>query len=166
MEQAVYAFDATTIDLYLSLFPWAKFRQRKGAIKLQTLLDLRGSIPTLIYITHGKIHEVNLVDELIIEPGAIYIFDRGYLDFARIYKLHQSMAFFVIRVKSNFHFRRIYSQPADKSKGMQADQSIELHGFYVRKDYPERLRRVRDFDAEKNERLIFLTNDLCHLHDR
>ena len=158
LKQTVYAFDATTIDLCLSLFPWAQFRQRKGAIKLHTLLDLRGSIPTLIFVTHGKVHEVNLLDELFVEPGAIYIFDRGYLDFARLYKIHQASAFFIIRAKSNFRFRRIYSQPADKSKGVQADQIIELHGFYVHKDYPERLRRIRYFDAEKNKRLIFLTN--------
>jgi len=158
LKQTVYAFDATTIDLCLSLFPWAQFRQRKGAIKLHTLLDLRGSIPTLIFVTHGKVHEVNLLDELFVEPGAIYIFDRGYLDFARLYKIHQASAFFIIRAKSNFRFRRIYSQPVDKSKGVQVDQIIELHGFYVHKDYPERLRRIRYFDAEKNKRLIFLTN--------
>jgi len=161
LKQTVYAFDATTIDLCLSLFPWAQFRQRKGAIKLHTLMDLRGSIPTLIFVTHGKIHEINLLDELIVEPGAIYIFDRGYLDFARLYKIHQARAFFIIRAKSNFRFRRMYSQPADKSKGIQADQIIELHGFYARQDYPERLRRIRYFDAEKNKRLIFLTNHVA-----
>lgn len=159
LKQAAYAFDATTIDLCLSLFPWAKFRQRKGAIKLHTLLDLRGSIPTLIYVTPGKVHEVNLLDELIVEPGAIYIFDRGYLDFARLYKIHQAGAFFIIRAKSNFRFRRIYSQPVDKSKGVQSDQIIELRGFYAKKDYPARLRRIRYFDAEKQKRLVFLTND-------
>jgi hypothetical protein len=159
LQQTVYAFDATTIDLCLSLFPWAKFRQHKGAIKLHTLLDLRGSIPTLIYVTHGKTHEVNLLDELPIESGALYLFDRGYLDFARLYLLHQSLAFFVIRAKSNFRFRRIYSQPVDKSKGVQADQIIELHGFYARQDYPERLRRIRYFDPEKKKRLVFLTNN-------
>jgi hypothetical protein len=159
LEQAVYAFDATTIDLCLSLFPWAKFRQRKGAIKLHTLLDLRGSIPTLIYITQGKTHEVNLLDDLLVEPGAIYIFDRGYLDFSRLYKIHQCGAFFIIRAKSNFRFRRIYSQPVDKTKGVQADQIIKLRGFYARKDYPERLRRIRYLDPEKKKRLIFLTNN-------
>jgi len=158
LKQTVYAFDATIIDLCLSLFPWAQFRQHKGAIKLHTLMDLRGSIPTLIFVTHGKIHEIKLLDELILEPGAIYILDRGYLDFARLYKIHQARAFFIIRAKSDFRFRRMYSQPAQKSKGVQADQVIELHGFYVRKDYPERLRRIRYFDAEKNKRLIFLTN--------
>ena len=161
LKQTVYAFDATTIDLCLSLFPWAQFRQRKGAIKLHTLMDLRGSIPTLIFVTHGKTHEIKLLDELILEPGAIYIFDRGYLDFARLYKIHQARAFFIIRAKSNFRFRRMYSQAAQKSKGIQADQVIELHGFYVRKDYLERLRRIRYFDAEKNKRLIFLTNHVA-----
>jgi Transposase DDE domain/Domain of unknown function (DUF4372) len=159
LQQTVYAFDATTIDLCLSLFPWAKFRQRKGAIKLHTLMDLRGSIPTLIFVTHGKVHEVNLLDDLLVEPGAIYILDRGYLDFARLYKMHRSGAFFIIRAKSNFRFRRLYSQKADKAKGVQADQIIELHGYYARKDYPDRLRRVRYYDAEKKKRLIFLTNN-------
>ncbi len=159
LEQAVYAFDATTIDLCLSLFPWARFRQHKGAIKLHTLLDLRGGIPTFIYVTHGKIHEVNLLDELLVESGAIYLFDRGYLDFGRLYRIHQSRAFFIIRAKSNFRFRRIYSQPVDKSKGVQADQIIKLQGFYARKDYPERLRRIRYFDPEKKKRLSFLTNN-------
>ncbi len=158
LKQTIYAFDATTIDLCLSLFPWAQFRQRKGAIKLHTLMDLRGSIPTLIFVTHGKVHEVNLLDDLLIEPGAIYLLDRGYLDFARLYKIHRAGAFFIIRAKSNFRFRRLYSQKADKAKGVQADQIIELQGFYARKDYSDRLRRVRYYDAEKKKRLIFLTN--------
>jgi len=159
LEEAVYAFDASTIDLCLSVFPWAKFRQRKGAIKLHTLMDLRGSIPTLIFITHGKVHEINLLDELIFEPGAIYLFDRGYLDFARLYKIHQSPAVAIIRAKRNFRFRRLFSQPADKPKGIQADQIIQLHGFYSHRDYPDRLRRIRYFDAEKQKRLVFLTNN-------
>jgi Domain of unknown function (DUF4372)/Transposase DDE domain len=159
LEEAVYAFDASTIDLCLSVFPGAKFRQRKGAIKLHTLMDLRGSIPTLIFITHGKVHEINLLDELLFEPGAIYLFDRGYLDFARLYKIHQSPAFFIIRAKRNFRFRRLLSQPADKAKGIQADQIIQLHGFYSHRDYPDRLRRIRYFDAEKQKRLVFLTNN-------
>ena len=161
LEEAVYAFDASTIDLCLSVFPWAKFRQRKGAIKLHTLMDLRGSIPTLIFITHGKVHEINLLDELLFEPGAIYLFDRGYLDFARLYNIHQSPAFFIIRAKRNFRFRRLFSQPADKAKGIQADQIIQLHGFYSRRDYPDRLRRIRYFDAEKQKRLVFLTNNFA-----
>ena len=126
--------------------------------EISYLLDLRGSIPTLIFVTHGKVHEVNLLDELLIEPGAIYIFDRGYLDLARFYKIHQAGALFIIRAKSNFCFRRIYSQQADKSKGVEADQIIGLHGFYVYKDYPERLSRIRYFDTEKTKGLIFLTN--------
>jgi hypothetical protein len=159
LQQTVYAFDATTIDLCLTLFPWAKFRQRKGAIKLHTLLDLRGSIPTLIFMTSGKVHEINLLDDLVIEPGAIYILDRGYLDFARLNKIHRAGAFFIIRAKRNFRFHRLYSQKADKAKGIQADQIIELHGYYARKDYSERLRRIRFYDAEKEKRLIFLTNN-------
>jgi len=159
LEEAVYAFDASTIDLCLSVFPWAKFRQRKGAIKLHTLMDLRGSIPTLLFITHGKVHEINLLDELLFEPGAIYLFDRGYLDFARLYKIHQSPAFFIIRAKRNFRFRRLFSQPVDKAKRIQADQIIQLHGFYSHRDYPDRLRRIRYFDAEKQKRLVFLTNN-------
>lgn len=159
LEEAVYAFDASTIDLCLSVFPWAKFRQRKGAIKLHTLMDLRGSIPTLIFITHGKVHEVKLLDELLFEPGAIYLFDRGYLDFARLYKIHQSPAFFIIRAKRNFRFRRLFSHPADKTQGIQADQTIQLHGFYSHRVYPDRLRRIRYFDAEKQKRLVFLTNN-------
>ena len=158
LKQTVYAFDATTIDLCLSLFSWAQFRQRKGAIKVHTLMDLRGSIPTLIFVTHGKIHEVNLLDDLLVEPGAIYLFDRGYLDFGRLYQFDQAKAFFVIRAKRNFRFRRLYSQVVDKTQGIQADQIIELHGFYACKDYPTRLRRIRYFDTEKNKRLIFLTN--------
>jgi hypothetical protein len=158
LKQTVYAFDATTIDLCLSLFSWAQFRQRKGAIKVHTLMDLRGSIPTLIFVTHGKIHEVNLLDDLLVEPGAIYLFDRGYLDFGRLYQFDQAKAFFVIRAKRNFRFRRLYSQIVDKTQGIQADQIIELHGFYACKDYPTRLRRIRYFDTEKNKRLIFLTN--------
>ena len=159
LKQTVYAFDAPTIDLCLSLFPWAQFRQRKGAIKLPTLMDLRGSIPTLIFVTPGKVHEVNLLDDLPIEPGSVYISDRGYLDFARLYKIHRAGALFVIRAKSNFRFRRLYSQKADKAMGIQADQIIELHGFYARRDYPDRLRRIRYYDAEKKKRLIFLTNN-------
>jgi hypothetical protein len=159
LDQTVYALDATTIDLCLSLFPWALFRKNKGAIKLHTLLDLRGSIPTLIIITHGKYHEVNILDHLPLEAGAIYILDRGYLDFARLYKIHQSLAFFVTRAKRNFNFKRIYSQPADKSVGVQADQIIRLTGFYAKRDYPEKLRRISYFDSGNNKRLVFLTNN-------
>jgi hypothetical protein len=159
LNQTAYALDSTLIDLCLSLFPWAKFRKHKGAIKLHTLLDLRGSIPSLVVITHGKIHDVTILDQLIFEPGAFYIVDRGYLDFARLYVIHQSSAFFVTRAKSNFSFKRLYSRPVDKSTGVQCDQIIILEGFYARKDYPEKLRRVRYFDVTQNKRLVFLTNN-------
>jgi hypothetical protein len=159
LDQTVYALDATIIDLCLSVFPWAKFRANKGAVKLHTLLDLRGSIPVVISITHGKIHDVNILDELFIEAGAIYIMDRAYIDFSRLYRIHQSQAFFVTRPKSNFVFKRLYSQPVDKSTGVQVDQIITVAGFYALKDYPEKLRRIRYFDAETKKRLIFLTNN-------
>jgi Domain of unknown function (DUF4372)/Transposase DDE domain len=160
LNQTAYALDSTTIDLCLSLFPWAKFRKYKGAIKLHTLLDLRGSIPSLVIITHGKIHDVTILDQLTFEPGAFYIVDRGYLDFTRLYMIQQSSAFFVTRTKSNFRFKRLYSRPVDKSTGVQADQIIVLEGFYSRKAYPDKLRRIRYFDANQNKRLVFLTNNL------
>jgi len=159
LNQTAYALDSTTIDLCLSLFPWAKFRAHKGAVKLHTLLDLRGSIPSLLIITHGKVHDVHILDQLIFEPGAFYIIDRGYLDFDRLYAIHQASAFYVIRAKSNFRFKRLYSRPVDKSSGVQSDQIIVLEGFYSHKAYPEKLRRIRYFDAEQNKRLIFLTNN-------
>jgi hypothetical protein len=159
LDKTVYALDASVIDLCLSLFPWAKFRKTKGAIKLHTLLDLHGNIPTLIFITDGKVHDVNILDELPVEPGAFYIMDRGYLDFARLYFMHRSLAFFVIRAKKNFNCRRLYSCPVDKSTGVQCDQVVVLSGFYAYKAYPEKLRRIRYFDAEKNKRLVFLTNN-------
>jgi len=159
LEQSVYALDATTIDLCLSLFPWATFRRRKGAVKLHTLLDLRGNIPTIAVITPGRVHEVNILDEIPIEPGAIYILDRAYLDFSRLHRIHQSSAFFVIRAKSGFRFRRLYSQPVDKASGLQCDQIVSLHGFYARKDYPGKLRRIRFYDSDQDRRLVFLTNN-------
>ena len=159
LNQTIYALDATIIDLCLSVFPWAKFRKGKGAVKLHTLLDLRGSIPVIISITHGKIHDVNILDELFIEAGAIYIMDRAYVDFARLYRIHQSLAFFVTRAKSNFVFKRLYSQPVDKSTGVQADQIIIVTGFYTLKDYPMKLRRIRYLDTETKKRLVFLTNN-------
>lgn len=159
LEQTVYALDSTTIDLCLSLFPWAKFRQRKAAVKLHTLMDLRGSIPSLIFITHGKVHDVKVLDHLIVEPGAIYIMDRGYVDYARLYRIQQSSAFFVTRAKSNFGFKRLYSHPVDKSTGLQCDQTILLKGFYAKKNYPEKLRRIPYFDFEKDKRFVFLTNN-------
>lgn len=159
LDQTVYAFDSTTIDLCLSLFPWARFRKNKAAVKLHTLLDLRGSIPSFIQITEGKIHDVNILDDLIPEPGSFYILDRGYLDFERLYRLHQALAFFVIRSKSNFQFRRLYSHPIDKATGLISDQTIMLTTFYSAQAYPEKLRRVRYFDTETNKRLSFLTNN-------
>ncbi|MFH0870929.1 MAG: IS4 family transposase, partial [bacterium] len=156
--QAIYALDATVIDLCLSLFPWAKFRRHKGAVKLHALLDLRGNIPTIVFITPGKVHEVNLLDQIPIEAGAIYLLDRAYGDFARLYRIHQSSAFFVTRAKGNFRFERLYSRPVDKSEGVQCDQIIVLHHFYAKKDYPEKLRRIRFYDTEQNRRLVFLTN--------
>jgi len=159
LDQTAYALDSTLIDLCLSLFPWAKFRKRKGAIKLHTLLDLRGNIPSLIIITHGKIHDVVILDQLSFEPGAFYIFDRGYLDFARLHKIHRASAFFVTRAKSNFQFKRLYSQPVNKSQGVQCDQIIVLKGFYAKKDYPDKLRRIRYFDITQNQWFVFLTNN-------
>jgi hypothetical protein len=159
LDQTAYALDATIIDLCLSLFPWAKFRNRKGAIKLHTLIDLRGSIPAVVIITHGKIHEVTILDDLLIEPGAIYIMDRGYLDFARLHRIHQSSGFFVTRAKRNFNYKRLYSNSADKKTGVQCDQIVILKGFYARKDYPDKLRRIRYHDAENNKTLVFLTNN-------
>ena len=159
LNQTAYALDSTTIDLCLSLFPWAKFRTHKAAVKMHTLLDLRGSIPSVIIITHGKIHDVNILDQLIFEPGAFYIIDRGYLDFDRLYAIHQALAFIVTRAKSNFRFRRLYSRPVDKSTGVQSDQSVILEGFYSRKAYPDKLRRIRYFDTDQNKRFVFLTNN-------
>jgi hypothetical protein len=159
LAQTVYALDSTTIDLCLSLFPWARFRKRKGAIKLHTLLDLRGNIPSFIRITKGKVHDVNILDELIPEPGAFYIMDRGYIDFARLYILTQCSAFFVTRAKTNLKFRRLYSHPVDKATGLKCDQTIVLTGVDTLDDYPEKLRRVRYFDVEPPQKLIFLTNN-------
>ena len=137
LKQTVYALDATTIDLCLSLFPWARFRKHKGAVKLHTVLDLRGNIPSFILITHGKVHDVHLLDQLAFEPGAFYIMDRGYLDFRRLYKVSVAAAFFVTRAKKNFVFNRLYSLDVDKSTGVLSDQIISLRGFYSRKRYPE-----------------------------
>lgn len=160
LEQTVYALDSTIIDLCLSLFPWALFRKKKGAVKLHTLIDLRGNIPTVIFITHGKVHDVNILDALVIEAGAIYVMDRGYLDFQRLCTIHQSSAFFVTRAKSNFDFKRLYSKPVDKSTGVLCDQIVTLQGFYARKSYPDKLRRIKYHDAAKNKKLVFLTNNL------
>jgi len=159
-DQSVYALAATTLELCLSLFPWAMFRKHKGAVKLHALLDLRGNIPTIAVITHGRVHEVNILDEIPFEAGAVYVVDRAYLDFGRLYRIHQASAFFVIRAKSSFRFQRLYSQPVDKATGLQCDQIVALHGFYAKKDYPELLRRIRFYDREQDRRLVFLTNNV------
>ena len=159
LEQTVYALDASTIDLCLSLFPWARFRKTKGAIKLHTLLDLRGNIPTFISITDGKVHDVKVLDELLPEPGSFYIMDRAYLDFGRLYALNQFMGFFVIRSKSNTKFRRLYSHEIDKSTGLRCDQTIVLTGRDSAKDYPDKLRRVKFFDENTEKTFSFLTNN-------
>ena len=159
LQQTVYALDATTIDLCLSMFPWATFRQTKAAIKVHTLLDLRGSIPTFIYISDGTMHDVNILDVLPIEPGAFYIMDRGYLDYARLHSISQAAGFFVTRAKSNFKCRRIYSHHIDRSTGLRCDQTIMLTGFYSLKGYPSKLRRVKYYDIETGKTLVFLTNN-------
>ncbi|MFH1235460.1 MAG: IS4 family transposase [Parcubacteria group bacterium] len=160
LEQTVYALDSTTIDLCLKLFPWARFRKRKGAVKLHTLLDLQGNIPTVIIITTGKVHDVNILDELIFEAGAFYVMDRGYVDFARLYRIQQNSAFFVTRAKKNFHCRRPYSNPVTKSIGVCVDQRGVLKGNNAKKDYPEKLRRIKFYDKERDKVLVFLTNNL------
>ena len=158
LEETAYVFDSSTIDLCLSLFPWARFRRRKAAIKLHTLMDLRGNIPCFIRITEGKTHDVNVLDELVLEPGAFYIMDRGYIDFARLYTFTQQAAFFVIRAKRNLDYTRRSSLAVDKTTGLRSDQRIVLHGPGTSKDYPDALRRISYFDAESENRLVFLTN--------
>ena len=150
--------DTTTIDLCLSLFPWAHFRSTKSAVKMHTLLDLRGNIPTFIRVTTGDVHDVNILDEIIPQPGAYYVMDRGYLDYARLYRIHLSSAFFVTRAKRNLDASRIYSQQVDKQTGILADQSIALNGYDSRKDYPGHLRRIRYRDSDTGKDLVFLTN--------
>jgi hypothetical protein len=159
LKQTAYALDSTTIDLCLSLFPWARFRRRKGAIKLHTLIDLRGNIPCFVRITHGKTHDVRVLDVLPIEPGAFYVMDRGYLDFGRLHRLHSGLAFFVTRAKSNLDFSRRSSRRVDKSKGLRSDQTIVLNGPKTSRLYPGPLRRVVYRDAETGKRLVFLTNN-------
>jgi hypothetical protein len=161
LKQAAYALDSTTIDLCLSLFPWAKFRKHKAAVKVHTLMDLKGSIPCFIRVTDGKVHDVNIFDELILEPGSFYIMDRGYLDFARLYAFTQNLSFFVTRAKSNLHYRRCYYRKVDKTTGLRCDQTIVLKGYYASKDYPAGLRRISYFDAETDKRLVFLTNNFA-----
>jgi IS4 transposase len=159
LEATVYALDSTTIDLCLSLFDWAPFRSTKAAVKMHTLLDLRGAIPAFIHISDGKMHDVNVLDILPIEAGAFYVMDRGYVDFSRLYKMHQAGAFFVTRAKRNMNARRVYSTATDRTTGVICDQLIAMNGYYVSKDYPEHLRRVRFKDPESGKNLIFLTNN-------
>ena len=159
ISNTVYALDSTTIDLCLSLFPWAVFRKKKAAIKIHTLLDLRGNIPSILAISNGKMHDVNILDLLIAEPGALYLIDRGYIDFARLHTFTESCAYFITRSKSNMQFDRITSQVVDKNVGVMCDQIIRLSGFYTSKDYPDRLRRIKFHDAETDKTLIFITNN-------
>jgi hypothetical protein len=159
LEQSLYALDSTTIDLCLSLFPWAKFRRRKAAVKMHTLLDLHGNIPTFIRVTSGDVHDVNILDEIMPEAGAFYVMDRGYIDFQRLFVFTLSSAFFVVRTKSNVLLQRRYSHPVDKSTGVRSDQTVILTAFESASVYPDALRRVSYFDAETNKQLKFLTNN-------
>jgi len=161
LDQSLYALDSTTIDLCLSLFPWAKFRKHKAAVKMHTLLDLHGNIPTFIRITDGQVHDVNLLDEIMPEPGAFYVMDRGYIDFQRLFVFTLSAAFFVVRTKSNVLLQRRYSHAVDRSTGIRSDQTVILTSFESASAYPDALRRVSYFDAETNKRLKFLTNNFA-----
>ena len=159
LTNTVYALDSSTIDLCLSMFPWAHFRSTKAAVKMHTLLDLRGPIPTFIHISDGKLGDVNVLDLLVPEPGAYYVMDRGYVDFQRLFTLHQSGSFFVTRTKKNMHAHRVYSAPVDKTTGLICDQTIALDGFYAKQNYPEHLRRIRFNDPDTGKTLVFLTNN-------
>jgi hypothetical protein len=159
LKNAAYALDSTTIDLCLMLFPWAQFRKHKSAVKVHTLMDLKGSIPCFIRITGGSVHDINFLDELPIEAGAFYIMDRGYIDFARLYTFTESMAFFVTRAKTNIDYVRISYRTVDKATGLRSDQTILLRGPRSSKDYPVPLRRISHYDADPNKRLVFLTNN-------
>ena len=161
LKDVVYALDASTIDLCLSVFPWAPFRSTKAAVKLHTLLDLRGNIPTFLHISDGKLHDVNVLDILVPEPGAFYIMDRGYIDFARLHRLHEAGSFFVTRAKSNFKAQRRYSRPVDRSTGLICDQTVVLTGFYARQDFATPLRRIKFKDPNTGKRLVFLTNNFA-----
>jgi hypothetical protein len=160
LASTVYALDSTTIDLCLSAFPWARFRSTKAAVKLHTLLDLRGNIPSFIYISDGKLHDVHALDMLIPEPGAIYVMDRGYVDFARLYVLHQAGAFFVTRAKSNIDVHRVYSAPADRTAGVICDQTVAMDGYLTHRHYPTHLRRLRFKEPETGKTFVFLTNQV------
>jgi Transposase DDE domain/Domain of unknown function (DUF4372) len=171
LKETVYALDSTTIDLCLSLFPWAHFRSTKAAVKMHTLLDLRGNIPSFIHISDGKLHDVHALDMLVPEAGAIYVMDRGYVDFGRLYRLHLAGAFFVTRAKSNLDAHRLYSSATDRTTGVIADQTVTLDGYYTSRDYPVHLRRVRFKDPKTGKTLVFLTNQtalpaltICNLY--
>jgi hypothetical protein len=159
LDETVYALDSSTIDLCRSLFPWARFRSTKSGVKLHTLLDLRGSIPSFIAITDAKIHDVNILDELIIEPGAICVMDRAYLDFTRLYQMHQGLSFFLLRAKRNTRLRRLYSAAVDKTTGVLCDQTVVPSNTDAAKAYPEKLRRIKYYDRDKEKRFVFLTNN-------
>ncbi len=159
LANTVYALDSTTIDLCLSVFPWAHFRKTKAAVKMHTLLDLRGNIPSFIHISDGKLHDIHALDMLMPEAGAIYVMDRGYVDFARLHVLHQAGAFFVTRAKSNMDAHRVYSAPKNRTSGIICDQTISLDGYYTSQDYPEHLRRIRFKDTESGKTLVFITNN-------
>ena len=161
LADTVYALDSTTIDLCLSVFPWAPFRATKAAVKMHTLLDLRGAIPSFLHISDGKLHDVNVLDLLIPEAGAIYVMDRGYVDFERLHVLHQAGAFFVTRAKSNLDARRLYSAPTDRASGIICDQTIALNGYYSRQHYPDHLRRIRLRDPQSIRTLVFLSNQFA-----
>jgi len=159
LQHAAYALDSTTVDLCLAMFPWARFRERKGAVRLHTLIDLRGNIPTFLYITDGRVHDVNILDELVPEPGAFYMMDRGYLDFERLYRLTRAAAFFVTRTKENVQLQRRYSHPVDRATGVRSDQTVVLATEGSYKHYPAPLRKVRYFDADQQRFLVFLSNN-------
>jgi Domain of unknown function (DUF4372)/Transposase DDE domain len=159
LKRTVYALDSTTIDLCLSLFPWAKFKRTKGAVKVHTLLNVQSHIPNFIRITHGKVHDVNILDDLVFEAGSVYVMDRAYLDYARLHRLHRSGAFFVTRPKKSYRFKRMRSHPVDKTTGVLSDHTVKLVSFYPAQNYPGHLRKIRYFDAERKKRLTFLTNN-------
>lgn len=159
LDNIAYALDSTTIDLCLNLFPWARFRKNKGAVKAHILLDFRGSIPTFVQITEGLVHDINILDSLVLEPGAFYVMDRAYIDFERLYRLNKSASFFVTRGKSNMQFKRLRASEVDKTTGLRCDQVIRLKGFYSSLNYPDTLRRIRYYDAENMKTFIFLTNN-------
>lgn len=159
ISQNVFAIDATVIDLCLNVFPWATFRSAKAAVKLHTQLNLKNAIPEFIAITPASIHEINLLDEIVYEPKSFYVMDRGYIDFERLYRIHSLKAFFITRAKNNFQLKRIYSHPSDKEAGVKCDQTVRLKNYVASKEYPEKLRRIKFYDAARNKRLIFLTNN-------